>query len=177
MPLHNCQEEKTMKNIKKGYIFLVIAVFLLPALLIAGGQNKELPQAEEQDFLKYVAQPFYRGWDLWPGKEKLYEGTEPHGVLLTTYVNDIAKQALEEGRQEEGMPDGSIIVKENYSEDKKLVDVTAMFKKTGFNPEAGDWFWIKFEPKGEVDAAGKVEGCINCHQAAAGNDYLLTRVE
>ncbi|MGH7901968.1 MAG: hypothetical protein ACRENZ_09545, partial [Thermodesulfobacteriota bacterium] len=26
-------------------------------------------------------------WKMWPGKEAFYKGTEPHGPLLTTYVN------------------------------------------------------------------------------------------
>ena len=61
----------------------------------------------------HLQQSDYRNtWTLWPGKGELYTGQDPHGILLTTYLNDLALQALNSGASR--MPPGAIIVKENY---------------------------------------------------------------
>lgn len=113
----------------------------------------------------------YRSWQLWPGKGRLYEGTQPHGMLLTTFVNDAASRSI---RKNEGLADGSIIVKENYTLDKEFTGLTVMYKIKGYNPEAGDWFWVKYAPDGKAQAAGKVDACIKCHQKVKANDYIWT---
>lgn len=113
----------------------------------------------------------YRAWELWPGKGKLYKGTEPHGSLLTTFVNNTAMHSIKKKKM---MADGSIIVKENYTADKKFVALTVMYKIKGYNPNAGDWFWAKYSPDGKVEASGKVKGCIDCHSKMKDNDYIFT---
>ncbi len=117
-------------------------------------------------------QEYARTWSLWPGKPRLYEGREPHGALLTTYVNGPAREAILARRGR--MPAGAIVVKENYRPDRTLAAITVMWKVPGYNPDAGDWFWAKYAPDGAVQAQGRVAGCINCHRAAADNDYLYT---
>ncbi len=113
----------------------------------------------------------YRAWDLWPGKGRLYWGTEPHGALLTTFVNNIALHSI---KKKKGMADGSIIVKENYTADKRFVALTVMYKIKGYNPGAGDWFWAKYLPDGKIEASGKVKGCIDCHSKNKDNDFIFT---
>lgn len=49
-----------------------------------------------------------------------------------------------------------------------------MYKSSGYNPDAGDWFWSKYGPEGEAMDAGKVEGCISCHESMGGGDYVAT---
>ena len=113
----------------------------------------------------------YRAWGMWPGKGKLYKGTEPHGALLTTFINNTASHSI---NKKKGLADGSIIVKENYNADKRFVVLTVMYKITGYNPEGGDWFWVKYLPDGKVEASGKVKVCIDCHSKQKDNDYLFT---
>ncbi len=113
----------------------------------------------------------YKTWELWPGKGKLYTGTKPHGALLTTYVNDIALKSLD---KKKGFSNNSIIVKENYTPEKKLAAVTVMYKIKGYDPAGGDWFWAKYDPNFEILAEGKVKGCIACHGTAKDNDYVFT---
>jgi hypothetical protein len=55
--------------------------------------------------------------------------------------------------------------------------VTPMYKFKGYNPEAGDWFWGKYGPDGKVMVAGKVNGCIECHEDVKDNDWIFTEVE
>lgn len=120
----------------------------------------------------------YKMWQMWPGKEEFYPGKEPHGALLTTYVTDDGISAIESGAGT--LPNGSIIVKENYLPDKTLAALTVMYKENGYDPEHNDWFWVKYLPNGTIAAEGKVKGCIDCHNQPKAefdnqtNDYIFT---
>jgi hypothetical protein len=121
----------------------------------------------------YLKAVDYRSsWQRWPGKGEFYPGTQPHGVLLTTYLNPVAFEALTAGAP--AIPPGSIVVKENYLPDSTLIAVTTMYKVPGYNPGHNDWFFTSQSPSGEVEVEGRVEGCIACHMGRAGNDYLFT---
>ena len=162
--------ERSRRTLAVGF---ALAAPAFVGLAVAETASKDLPAAEAQAFVEYIIQIHpYEEWPLWPGKDKLYKGTEPHGALLTTYVNESALGALKE--KSGSLPAGSIIVKENYTPAKELAAVTAMYRVEGYNPQAGDFFWIKFFPDGKVDAAGKVESCIACHSSAPGEDFLFT---
>lgn len=128
------------------------------------------------------AEDYTESWDLWPGTEPMYEGNDPHGMLLTTRVNEVALGAIEEGAEE--LPEGAIVVKRNYMPDGTLAAVTTMYKRSGFNPDHNDWFFAKHLPDGSLDQAdmngtmvpmeGRVPGCQNCHGQEAENDYIFT---
>ncbi len=138
---------------------------------------QELPEATAEAVWAFLeATDFRNSWELWPGKGEKYEGSEPHGALLTTYVNAPALQAVTDLAGE--LPVGSVVVKDNFMPDGTLGASTVMYKVEGYNPEAGDWWWAKFMPDGSVDmdgmAQGRVEGCIGCHAGKADNDYLMT---
>lgn len=129
---------------------------------------------------------YRENWKMWPGKSAFYEGTEPHGFWLTTYVNDLAHEAIKHKKGE--LQPGAIIIKENYRKDKNIDSITVMQKIKGFDPDAKDWFWIKYEPNGAVmvlekeeggetktiKLAGKLSPCIKCHGAQTSNDYIMT---
>ena len=139
---------------------------------IVFGEKTMMPMPSAGDLRHHIiGQEPYKTWKLWPGKGMMYEGTEPHGAFLTTYVNDIALNSIE---AKKGMQNNSIIVKENYTPDKKLAAVTVMYKVKGYNPGGGDWFWAKYDPGFKVLAEGKVEGCINCHGKVKDNDYIYS---
>ncbi len=118
-------------------------------------------------------------WELWPDLGEFYEGTEPHGILLTTYVNGIALEALNSG--EVVMPAGAVIVKENYMPDRQLAAITVMYKQPGYNPDYADWFFTKHLPDGTLDVTpngmameGRLPGCQACHLARQDMDFLYT---
>jgi len=111
-------------------------------------------------------------WATVPGKGTFYRGQGPHGMLLSTYLNDAAAQAMQ--GKPGTMPDGAIIVKENYTPEKELAAITVMVKQAGYDPDHSDWFWTKFGPDGEVQAAGKPAGCIACHGSVRSNDFIFT---
>jgi hypothetical protein len=132
-----------------------------------------LPGAEGKEVYSYITKDSpYQDWALFPGKDKLYKGQHPHGALLTTYVNDVALKGI---NQRVGtLAAGAIIVKENYMPDKKLGAVTVMYRVDGYDPEAGDWFWAKYNADGSIAKEGKVAGCIGCHTAVINNDWIFT---
>jgi hypothetical protein len=136
-------------------------------------ESASLPLPAGQALLDYLTlNNDYHQWPLFPGKTALYPGQHPHGALLTTYVSVPTLKALENKTGQ--LPDGAILVKENYSPQKQLAAVTVMYRRAGYNPASGDWFWLKFTPDGTILAEGKIEGCINCHRAVTGNDWIFT---
>jgi hypothetical protein len=165
---------------KKALLFsvmaLIVVAFLFSGLAVGQGQQqkpkRKAVEASGLPLWEHLKKVDYRKkWKMWPGKEAFYKGQEPHGVFLTTYVNGPALRGI--GSKRGAMPDGAIITKENYSPEKKLIAITVMFKVKGYNPEAGNWFWVKYTPDGKVEAEGKVEGCIKCHAQKRANDFLF----
>lgn len=141
------------------------------------------PAADGKALWSYITKDSpYTEYQFWPGKTALYKGTMPHGALLNLYVNNKALRAINRAIKRKAgviaMPNGSIIVKENYKPDKTLAAITVMYKVAGYNPEASNWFWAKYSPKGEIamggKAAGKVPMCIECHGMKKANDYIMT---
>lgn len=165
---------------KKRVILTILSCFFVFVMTLSANAIHKIipsettipePGADVEKLLEYLTlhNP-YRSWDLWPNKGKLYKGTEPHGALLTTFVNDTALNSIKKKR---GMADGSIIVKENYTADKKFVALSVMYKIKGYNPEGGDWFWVKYAPDGKVEASGMAKGCIACHAKRKDNDFIF----
>ncbi|HHH38841.1 MAG TPA: hypothetical protein ENK50_04600 [Sedimenticola sp.] len=116
-----------------------------------------------------------------------YTGVHPHGAILDT----LDARVTVDGKE------NVVIIKRNYGgpgvskqavandPGKFLKAVTVMFKRPGYDPEDRDWFWVKFDPQGGVlknpkgmSLAGRVakgapKGCIACHQAAPGGDFVF----
>ncbi len=118
-----------------------------------------------------------------------YKGVHPHGAVLTNSTSELTM----------GDHTGTIIVKKNFGGEGVSIDsvkadaakylkaVTVMYKReAGYDADNQDWFWAKFKADGSLDknpkgmqlagrvAKGKPKGCIACHQAAPGGDYIFT---
>jgi hypothetical protein len=173
---------------KKTVIFSVAAVFVFSIVFFAHalhqdvtvpyeslyfGEKSTMPMASAGDLRHHLISHmlYKKEYKLWPGKGKMYKGTEPHGSLLTTYVNDRAYESI---KKKKGMVNNSIILKENYAPNKKLMAVTVMYKVKGYNPNDGDWFWVKYDRNFKVLSEGKVPDCLGCHRTVKNNDYLFT---
>jgi hypothetical protein len=147
-------------------IVVRIALFSALALFVVACQGgdgaAELPEADGAALMEYVLETDpYTEWGTWPSDEwndfdaNLASGA-PHGNVVRIYVNDIALEAADSF--DGSLPEGSMIAKENYvgtdpANPGELDAVTIMYKVDGFNPDAGNWFWIKAKPSGEqIDA-------------------------
>ena len=132
-----------------------------------------MPGADAAQVYAYITKGKpYTQWDLWPGKGRMYPGTQPHGDFLTTYINETGRFDLKNGKG--SFSEGTIIVKENYGSDRGISALSVMYKIAGFNASAGDWFWAKYDGSGKVLASGRAEACIKCHEAKKDNDYMYT---
>jgi hypothetical protein len=173
---------------KKSAIIFLAVFFVLGSVFVAYaahqdvaipyeslyfGHKSSMPIASAGDLRHHIIShmPYKKEFSLWPGKGEMFKGTEPHGSLLTTYVND---RALKSIKAKSGMINNSIIVKENYSPDKKLIAVTIMYKVEGYAPKEGDWFWAKYDSDFNILEEGKVKGCLTCHSTVKDNDYIFT---
>lgn len=164
---------------------VAVTVLLLFVLLLAGcggggARNAEVldPLSEDEISGKRLwtrirEEHDYRNYSYWPGHEGLQPGQAPHGPYHKVFVNPTLYNALPV--EDKTVPDGGIIVKENYSADEQLASLTVMSKVEGYNPEAGNWFWAKYGPDGEVQAEGSPNGCISCHAGMKQNDYVIIR--
>lgn len=123
-----------------------------------------------------------------------YQGQPPHGAILETLESTVTVHNNQAGPNGDT---GIVIVKRNYGGEgvskeavandpaNHLKAITVMFKREGYDPENKDWFWVKFKPNGELHvnpkkmklagrvAKGMPQGCIACHSAAQGGDYVF----
>lgn len=171
----------------KTYIWIAIAGFALSCFTACGDDGGEPPPPDNQDLLH--AQDLwtdygdtYGDWDRMPGTLEFNPSMAPHGDYARILVNDTAMTDLA------ALAEGSIIIKRNYqSEAEEDYDsVTLMQRReAGYSPEAGDWFWAKYNPDGTVQenadgdplagqiGLGAAMGCIPCHGTAEGDDYVF----
>ena len=132
----------------------------------AGSEEGKLPGTTEASMLAYLEEVDYQAnWSLWPDSTEKYPGEDPHGALLTIRMNDAAFNAV--GGT---MPEGAIIVKDNHKPNGDLAAITVMYKQEGYDPDNGDWFWLKNTTDGSDDRAGMLGGCQDCH--VDGVDYV-----
>jgi hypothetical protein len=145
---------------------------------MASQPARKLSPAEQFDnkLWNYLVRSKYKNWAPVPGKsDAAYPGDSPHGAFLKMFLNRKAAGSPN------SLPDGSIVIKENYSPARELAAITVMYKTRGYNPKAGDWYWVKYNPDGSVASkstdkgmmrlSGRVGGCIDCHSAAEGDDF------
>ena len=152
----------------KRWILAAVAGALCVAI---GVVHATMPEPNPDKLWTYITQTSaYDTWDFWADHMDLQPGAAPHGPYHKVYVNKRGLDSLSAP-----VHYGTLIVKENYGDEmgKDLKAVTVMYKVKGYNPEAGDWFWVKYTSGGVAEKFGKPEGCINCHASLADNDYIM----
>ncbi|GIV80816.1 MAG: hypothetical protein KatS3mg051_0170 [Anaerolineae bacterium] len=179
------------RTILAGITVLAAALLVSTAIVLAddaplpaGISAQQGPGATGAELLDYILNenPYtaWKSWtaDRWNDYGGYLVGGSPHGATIRIFVNEVALAAVEAEDFDGVLPYGSIIVKENYmgtpDEPGDLAALTVMYKVEGFNPEGGDWFWLKAPGDGSaIDAEGAVEGCISCHAQEGNADYML----
>lgn len=170
---------------KKMLLMAVVsgAMFLNFAQAAPFGETQDV--AYSQSLWSVLTKGGYAGENAINGTP--YIGQAPHGAVLDTLDGVITVKG----------DTGAVIVKRNYGgkgvsktavandPDKYLKAITVMFKRKGYDPETQDWFWVKYKPDGSLHTnpkgmmlAGKVakgmpKGCIACHTAAPGGDFVF----
>ncbi len=165
----------TMSALAAAVLLIASSIPTRDATAQSGTRSQPPTQKEsfDQRLWKYLQSVCYDQWSPAGDNGDFRESSAPHGALVKTYMNRVA------AGNASNLPNGSMIIKENYSPDKKLMAITLMYKSKGFNPAAGDWYWAKFmpdgtvaqmdTPKGKMALSGKAKGCIDCHADADGD--------
>lgn len=140
----------------------------------SGSRVQPRQQTYEERFWQYLEQAQYKNWGPVPGKTVgMYPGQSPHGDQLKMYLNRTA------AGNPKNLAHGSILIKENYSTAGKLMAITVMYRSKNYDPQHNDWYYAKYNPdgsiamKGNTTLGGRVQGCIDCHSSAAGNDFVF----
>ena len=94
------------------------------------------------------------------------------------YINTTGK-AVSDGQSDFPYPVGTVVVKESYNRKdgvkNDLKDLTIMVKrKPGYDTENGDWEYLLVSPALRIKSQGRIGMCIDCHTAAAADDYIFT---
>ena len=145
-----------------------LAATLVLAMAVVS-MAEEMPKPDASALWTYISKTSpYTKWSYWPDHQGMQDGRAPHAPLHKVFVN---KQALNSPAPP--LQYGAIEVKENYSPAHELKAITVMYKVKDYNPKDGDWFWVKYSPKGEPLKAGKPMGCIGCHGTRSANDFVL----
>lgn len=156
---------------QKRFRAFLISFSALAILLALGGNRLEretsaatnllqsMPEADAQQLWQYISQKSpYRRWRTLPRMTNPLRVTEiPHGDWVAVYVNDEAYDSIaEQSPPPFKMKYGSIIVKENYTLNKKypkehpikenLASLTVMYKVKGYHSRADqeEWFWVMY---------------------------------
>jgi hypothetical protein len=150
-------------------ILNVVIIVVALAFLVAFAGQKQMPGPNAAEFWNYITKTSpYKEWKFWGDHSGMQPGNAPHGPFHKVYVNDTILNA-----DSIPVPYGSMVVKESFNDIKKMTAITVMYKVKDFNPEAGDWYWVRFSTEGKSGPEGKVDMCIGCHKAKADNDYIF----
>jgi hypothetical protein len=177
-------------------LIIVLSVVVLVASCTTTGNKKPGGQQTSE---KTMRPPFGNAEDidyakqLWAKMEakdlnstpaNLYVGGPPHGPVreVLEAIIDGKRVIVKRNFGGEGVSVKS--VSQNRAAFLKAITVMAK-REDGYDPENGDWFWVKYKPDGSLHTnakgmklAGRVakgmdKGCIACHQSASGNDLVF----
>ena len=117
-------------------------------------------QAKDKKFAKkfwnYLLSNNYKHWSPAAGKTTehfaIQAGAQgsasPHGGMVKSYVNRKAAS------NPDSLPVGSILIMENYRQDKSLDTISVMYRTPGFNPAGNDWYWVNYNADGSITSEG-----------------------
>jgi hypothetical protein len=100
-------------------------------------------------------------------------------AFFKTWYNSIAAASLDSNGQIQSgasFADGSLIVKELFSDNVTLVRYAILYKKSNSaDADAKGWVWGYVNADGTVAEAASKKGksCIGCHSQAGNEDYML----
>ncbi|MFK7788490.1 MAG: hypothetical protein AB8C95_03210 [Phycisphaeraceae bacterium] len=152
----------------RGLVFATAAITLVGCTYFGKptGQDKVEAQTLEQEIANY------QSWQTPDWVEGYTESVHPLPAYVKYYVNAAGMSDID------NPPNGSIFVKEQFDEDKKIIGLTVMKKVDGYDPENKDWYWAIADTEARITNAGKLNSswtssCISCHKKGDGGDDLL----
>lgn len=187
---------------KKSFYYYCSFIFLLIILIFAckaGSKNiaplNDLSKEEisgKRIWERITKEDSYKNYPMWPDHSGIQNGMSPHGRFHRVFINDKLLKSVPD--KERIAPYGSMCVKENYNSNKELAGITVMVKVKDLNKgdkfdakrktlhdddekelfDTNEWYWVKYDEKGKVQAEGTPLACIKCH-AGSSNDFITIR--
>ena len=158
---------------KTRFTSLTLPLFLSIALLVIYSCAKK---RVNQDLFKESTSTdlvFYKN------KDTIYApaGTSPHGPFKLKFNSTAASAFGPDGKLPvgESFPEGSLIVKELYTNNAKtLYAVMKKDRKSKF--ASNKWVWAEYELNGDVKINVSREGkdCVSCHTSGTTRDLTLS---
>lgn len=144
---------------------LIALIVLTLACGVPENRTEEAVQGtDDSGWQKTLAE--FRSWELMPGTTEMMEARGWHTERATIRINKIARETIVAGA--DSLPDGAMVVKENFDGAGALVNIVTAHKQDGV------WRWVQYLPGGTVDDGSQAPGrCIECH-AMGPNDMLLS---
>lgn len=142
----------------KPYSFATPLLFCL----LACSDNQDPEGADA--LWEQIHEANYQGYARAPGYDTRQPSDAPHSDNVEIFINETVVDALTNGELS-SWPEGSLIVKDGYTDDGAHKLVAAMEKRSD------GWFWAEWDAEGDAEYSGKPDVCIDCH--ASGSDFVL----
>ncbi len=165
-------------------IWIIIIVLLISSFLYCQEKKEETltPLTKEEISLerlwtRITEESNYKTYVYWPNHEGFQRGQSPHGSFHKIFINNTLCNDIPS--EDNLLPSGSIIVKENFNSQKELYSYTVMAKVEDYDPDTNNWFWAKYDQDGKPTASGPegkeglITPCIECHSGKKNNDYII----
>lgn len=182
---------KTKREVCRAWCLAAFLSLTVTVIAVAQGSGssrispskpprRATPQDFARDFWSYlvVGKSPYSQWKKPWRQVAEYEMESPHGSAgQAVFSNPIADRDLKKPAA------GSVLVLEDYDQDKKRKSISVMYRVAGSDPKHRDWYWLRYLENGTLDqaetdagmrpVAGRVASCIECHAKAGGGDYIF----
>tara|TARA_B100001250_G_scaffold413936_1_gene449852 strand:- start:3692 stop:4165 length:474 start_codon:yes stop_codon:yes gene_type:complete len=152
---------------KKTYIFVIIFFYAC--------SSDDLSEDQERANEIWDEMSGYQSWGQISDFSGIQSSNSAHGSYVQVWINEIAESFLSDSTSSGQLPNGSLIVKEGYSDSNgsDISKITIMKKIEGYDSNNNNWFWANYNSGGSLAGKnGKETSCYNCH--ASGQDYLLS---
>lgn len=163
--------------------FRSLTIFLFASgWIIASSCSKEKPTATGIDAQMYAIAQNLSGFSWYKNSDTLLTTSSGSGhnfSFLRTRYNVAAASRLDaNGMVVNGavFPEGSMVVKELYDNDKVFKRYAILYKQSGNeNADANGWIWGYINSDKTVAdlASNKGSSCISCHTQSDNIDYML----
>ena len=166
---------------KKGTIKILLFVGLISFLFTSQSCKKD-DEAQGTDKELYDMAQNTAGFTWYKNSGNLLDKSSGSGhsqPYLRTRYNSIAAAKLDSvGKVMEGtfFPEGSLVVKELYSNSTTLDRYAILYKQSGnTDTDANGWVWGYINADGTVSAPASEKGssCTGCHSQDGNIDYML----
>ncbi len=149
----------------RGPLVIVALAAVLGAIASGGCRQNDDPDGARALYAKVAEGAGFRAWRRAPGFPERKASFTAHASAVEIFVNDPIAKALDGPDPVAEWPVGSIVVKEGFSDDHRVLVAIMEKRAPGRGPEA--WYWVETDGDGEPLYSGRPAVCVDCHDNRA----------